>query len=222
VHQSQEGYLNSLRRFISGKETILNEEDPRLVELGKSTSKVHYFHKESGRKLKLFGEFNQENAAAAAKVAEVMGIDSFLVDETLRSFDQVAGRTEILEIYGSKLVIGKTDNADAARAVMREVDFEVAILGTPRRNETWRLEILKEIEKHHPSVIALFPGLDDTVDAAKRVLENYPGEIVELKNTEEVVEFVTKSLKKYPAVFLGGNGQENLMKIRKKIMDSCS
>jgi UDP-N-acetylmuramoylalanine--D-glutamate ligase len=220
VHQSQKGYLNSLRQFISGKETILNEDDPLLVELGNNSSKVHYFHKDNERKLKLFGEFNQENAAAAARVAEVMGIDREMVDESLRSFEGVAGRTEIIEISGSKLVIGKTDNPDAAQAVLREADFDVAIVGTPRRNEKWRFEILKEIEKHKPPVIALFPGLDNTVPQAKKVLENYAGEIVELKNIEEVVEFTKKSLKKHSAVFLGGNGQKNLMKIRERLIET--
>jgi len=131
------------------------------------------FHKDNGRKLKLFGEFNQENAAAAARVAEVMGIGREMVDEALISFEGVAGRTEIIEISGSKLVIGKTDNPDAAQAVLREANFQVAIVGTPRRNEKWRFEILKEIEKHQPQIIALFPGLDNTVPQAKKVLENY-------------------------------------------------
>lgn len=214
VHQTQKNYLESLKQFIIGKETILNEDDPLLVDLGKSSSKVHYFHKDLERKLKLFGEFNQENAAAAAKVAEVMGIDQDIVDEALGSFDGVVGRTEIMEISGSKLLIGKTDNIDATQAVLREFDFQVAIIGTPRRNEKWRMEILKEIEKQRPSIIALFPGLDNTVTEARKVLVNYPGVIVELENIDDVVKFTKKSLKKYSAVFLGGNGQEKLMKIR--------
>lgn len=220
IHQSQKNYLNSLREFIKDKETILNADDYPLADLGKSSSKVHYFHKDNERKLKLFGEFNQENAAAAAKVADVMGINRKLVDETLESFEGVAGRTEIIEISGSKLVIGKTDNVDAAKAVMQEDDFQVAIVGTPRRNEKWRLEILKEIETHQPQTIALFPGLDNTVAEARKVLKDYPGEIVELDNNDEVVEFTKNSLKNHLTVFLGGNGQENLMEIRKKVMDN--
>lgn len=220
IHQSQKNYLNSLREFIKDKETILNADDYPLADLGKSSSKVHYFHKDNERKLKLFGEFNQENAAAAAKVADVMGINRKLVDETLESFEGVAGRTEIIEISGSKLVIGKTDNVDAAKAVMQEDDFQVAIVGTPRRNEKWRLEILKEIETHQPHTIALFPGLDNTVAEARKVLKDYPGEIVELDNNDEVVEFTKNSLKNHLTVFLGGNGQENLMEIRKKVMDN--
>jgi UDP-N-acetylmuramoylalanine--D-glutamate ligase len=220
IHQSQNNYLNSLREFITDKETILNQDDPLLVELGKSSSEVHYFHKDNERKLKLFGKFNQENAAASAKVAEVMGIRRELVDEVLGSFKGVVGRTEIMDISGSKLVIGKTDNVDAVQAVMREVDFQVAIVGTPRRNEPWRFEILKEIEKHQPQIIALFPGLDNTVAEAKKVLENYPGQIVELDNNQEVMEFAKKSLESNLTVFLGGNGQENLMRIRRKLLEN--
>lgn len=220
IHQSQNNYLNSLREFIMDKETILNQDDPLLVELGKSSSEVHYFHKDNERKLKLFGKFNQENAAASAKVAEVMGIRRELVDEVLGSFKGVVGRTEIMDISGSKLVIGKTDNVDAVQAVMREVDFQVAIVGTPRRNEPWRFEILKEIEKHQPQIIALFPGLDNTVAEAKKVLENYTGQIVELDNNQEVMEFAKKSLESNLTVFLGGNGQENLMRIRRKLLEN--
>jgi UDP-N-acetylmuramoylalanine--D-glutamate ligase len=222
IHQSQNNYLNSLREFMMDKETILNQDDPLLVELGKYPSKVHYFHKDMERPLKLFGEFNQENAASAAKVAEVMGIKQKLIDDALGSFSGVVGRTEIMEISGSKLVIGKTDNVDAVQAVMREIDFQVAIVGTPRSNEPWRLEILKEIEKHQPQTIALFPGLDDTVAEAKKVLKNYPGKIVELNNNEEVLEFTKKSLKSNLTIFMGGNGQENLMEIRRKLMEKYS
>ena len=50
IHQSQNNYLNSLREFIMDKETILNQDDPLLVELGKSSSEVHYFHKDNERK----------------------------------------------------------------------------------------------------------------------------------------------------------------------------
>lgn len=220
IHQSQNNYLNLIREFIMDKETILNPYDPLLVELGKSSSKVHYFHKDNERKLKLFGEFNQENAAAAAKVAEVMGINRELVDDALYRFAGVVGRTEVLEISGSKLVIGKTDNVDAARAVMREVDFQVAIIGTPRKNEPWRLEILNEIKKSQPQTIALFPGLDNTVAEAKTFLKNYPGQIVELDSNGEVVEFAKKSLESNLTVFLGGNGQENLIKIRNKLLEN--
>ncbi len=220
VQGSQKSYLNSLRKFITKKKVVLNGNDPLLVELGDSSSEAHYFHDEK-RELKIFGKFNQENAAAAAKVGEILGIPESVVNPALKEFEGAKGRTEIIEISGSKLVIGKTDNADATRAVLDEIRFPVVIVGTPRRNENWRFEILKEIEKKDPQIIALFPGLDDTVSEARKVLKNYQGEIIELQNTTEVVEFAKEALKNYSNVFLGGNGQLKIMKIRDQLMETA-
>ncbi|MDP3013726.1 MAG: Mur ligase family protein, partial [Candidatus Subteraquimicrobiales bacterium] len=220
VHGSQKSYLNSLRKFITKKKVVLNGNDPLLVELGDSSSEAHYFHDEK-RELKIFGKFNQENAAAAAKVGEILGIPESVVNPALKEFEGAKGRTEIIEISGSKLVIGKTDNADATRAVLDEIRFPVVIVGTPRRHENWRFEILKEVEKKDPQIIALFPGLDDTVSEARKVLKNYQGKIIELQNTTEVVEFAKEALKNYSNVFLGGNGQLKIMKIRDQLMGTA-
>ncbi|HMK53947.1 MAG TPA: Mur ligase family protein [Methanobacteriaceae archaeon] len=220
VHGSQEDYLNSLKKLITGTKAVLNGNYPLLAELGDNAHEVHYFH-DTKRDLKVFGKFNQENAAAAAKVGEIVGILPDVIDEALNSFEGAQGRIEVLEISGSKLIIGKTDNADAIQAVMDEIKFEVVIVGTPRRNEHWRFEMLKEVEKKDPQIIALFPGLDNTISEARDALKNYPGEIIELSNINEVIKFARESLKKYSKVFLGGNGQLKIIKIRNELIKTA-
>jgi UDP-N-acetylmuramoylalanine--D-glutamate ligase len=223
VHQSQENYLKSLENFIKEKMAVVNGDDPFLIDIAKSAGKS-YFFKKSPHKLNVFGSFNQENAAAAAKACEIFGIQRKYIIEGLESFEGVKGRSTVLELSGSRLVIGKTDNADAAAAVLKEADFGLVIVGTPRRYEHWRYDILNEVIKSQPEKVGLFPGLDDTVDTARIILEEegYKGKIVELKGIQDVIDLVKRSFSQYRNIFIGGNGQNKLIDItdRFKLLQS--
>ena len=86
----------------------------------------------------------------------------------------------------------------AITAVISEEKFDVVILGTPRRNEYWRYDILKEASKINPQLIGLFPGLDDTTNKAEELLikYGYHGPIKILNDIKEVIEFTIDCVKK--------------------------
>ena len=54
--------------------------------------------------------------------------------------------------------------------------------------------ILKEVKNAKPNLVVLFPGLDNTTDTAKEILETegYKGKICILDEVSEVVEFGIK------------------------------
>ena len=214
VHQSMENYLKSMKRFVKGKKLILNQEEEFFETLDKQAEKTFLFSK-IPLKLNLFGEFNLKNAAAAATVAEILGISDKDIKESLESFKGVPGRSTVFNLHDSRIVIGKTDNADATAAVLGEGNFKVVILGTPRRKETYRYDILKEVSRTNAPIVAFFPGLDDTVNHARAILEEegFKGEIISLKGTDEVVKFTKECLQKYDEVFIGGNGQKKIIEI---------
>jgi UDP-N-acetylmuramoylalanine--D-glutamate ligase len=218
VHQSPQNYLNSLKDFIKGKIAVINGYDPQLRDISKITSHT-YFFKSYKPKLKVFGRFNRENAAAAAQTAELMGISESNVQNALENFDNTAGRTRIIKLSSSRVIIGKTDNADATSAVLKEGDFQLVIIGTPRKNEYWRYEILDEAIKCNPPIIGLFPGLDDTVEIAKHKLieSGYKGQIIELNGIEDVIKQVKKVYSSPIDIFIGGNGQKKLIEITDQI-----
>ncbi len=134
------------------------------------------------------------------------------------------GRSVSLKLPSSRIVIGKTDNVDATSAVLDEVKFQVIILGTPRQGELCRFDIFREVSKTNPKIIAIFPGLDDTLEDARNILkeENYKGEILNLTNVEDVVKFALKCSEKYENIFIGGNGQQKIIEITNSLKEATS
>jgi len=221
VHQSMENYLKSLQKFVTGKKVVLNQKMKNLDMLSEAAKETHFFTK-TPYELKLFGDFNRENAAASSKVAEIMGISKETIEKTLKEFQVLPGRSSVINRPHSQIVVGKTDNADATAAVLNEVKFQVIILGTPRKGEMCRLDIFREASKTDCKIIALFPGLDDTLQEVQKVLEEeeFSGKVYKLTDVEEVVEFALQCSEEYPHVFIGGNGQRKIIEITKGLKEA--
>ncbi len=215
VHKSMQNYQNSIQTFLKEKKAVLNINDKILSGMGNFAEETFFFDYYLGE-LNLFGKFNRQNAAAAAAVAKILNIPKENINESLKSFTPVPGRINELNIGKSKIVIGKTDNISAITAVLSEEKFDVVILGTPRRNEYWRYDIFEEASKVNPKLIGLFPGLDNTTIQAEELLINngYNGPIQILNDIKEVVEFTIDWIKKDSTIFIGGNGQDKIMKIK--------
>lgn len=217
-HKSLENYRDSLSQFVKGKTAILNEQDQILTQMGNYPSQTLFFGN-GHRNLKLFGQYNLQNASAAAKVAQFLEIPEDNIDEALKNFEGVKGRTATINISGCNFVVGKTDNSNAASAVLNELKFDVVMIGTPRENETCRYDILKEVSEVNPEIIVLFPGLEDTIDIAFEKLkkEGYKGDIRIIKDTSMLMNFAIECSEKYQNIFIGGNGQEKLIWIQKAL-----
>ena len=230
VHGSMEGYKNSLKEFFRDKTIFINENQIYKEEFIEA-SKLTVEFGESDCELNLFGKFNALNAGLSEAVAKYINENNFKIDEniiknTLENFKPVKGRLEVLKLNDCKIFIGKADNSDAMKSILDEVDFTAIFVGTPRHNENHRLDILNEVVKANPEAIILFPGLEDTLDQAKFRLNslNYNGRIEIANNLDEIVAFVAE-LSHDPAILIGGNGQENIIKIQdrlKQICDSCN
>lgn len=219
-HGSMEGYAGSICRFLKNKkEAVLNSNDKFLSKYSKCADKTFFFGSEY-RKLKLFGKFNLENASAASKVAELLKISSENIEKVLMEFKGVEGRTTVIDLDGSKVIVGKTDNPDAAAAVFKEIDIEVMMIGTPRRTEPWRFSILKEVKNANPSHVVLFPGLDNTTDIAKDLLieEEFNGSISIIDKVPDIVLSAVDFAKENKSIFIGGNGQKRIVEIQEALM----
>ncbi len=215
VHQSLENYQKSLQKFLKCKTAVLNGNDKILSTMGNYPRETIFFGEEIPD-LKFFGKFNLENAAAAIEVAKILKVPEKQIISTLETFDTLEGRIKVLDIKGSRIIIGKTDNVHAAAAVLQEEKFDLIIIGTPRRGEEWRYQILKEVSQANPRLVGLFPGLDNTTQRAKEVLRNegYKGKIKILNQIDEVVELITNSCGMNSTIFVGGNGQDKIMEIQ--------
>ena len=230
VHGSMEGYKESLKSFFTDKIIFLNENQLFKDEF-KDVSKLCIEYKETDYNLNLFGKFNKLNAGLSEAISNyindnIFNIDKETIKNTLENFEAVKGRLEVLKLNDCEIYIGKSDNSDAIKPILEEVNFTAIFIGTPRHNENHRLDILNEVVKANPDTIILFPGLEDTLDQAKYRLNSldYKGRIEIANNLDEIVGYVAK-FSHDPAILIGGNGQETIIKIQdrlKQICDSCN
>ncbi len=223
-HVTLDNYRRSVCKFLKGKkEAFLNEKDPLLTSCTGCAEKTLFFGSER-RELKIFGNFNQENASGAFKVAEELRVSPELINKVLKNFSGVEGRTTTINLHGSMIMIGKTDNSAAAAAVLNEADMDVIIIGTPRKDEKWRYNILREVSNVNPSLVILFPGLENTTDTALEILriEGYEGDICILNEVSEVIKLAETCSKKFKHIFIGGNGQKKIITIEKALNELAS
>ena len=230
VHGSMEGYKNSLKEFFTNKTIFINE-NQQFKEEFQEVSKSTIEYGETKYDLDVFGKFNALNAGLSECMANYINENHFKVENdiiknTLENFKPVKGRLEVLKLNDCEIYIGKSDNSDAIKPILEEVDFTAIFIGTPRHNENHRLDILNEVVNANPEAIILFPGLEDTLDQAKFRLNslNYDGRVEIANNLDEIIGFVAE-FSHDQAILIGGNGQENIIKIQdrlKQICDSCS
>lgn len=218
VHHSLEHYTEEVGCFIEDKVAVLNSNDDNLLKLENTGSKTLFFDSYDGE-LNLFGKFNLQNAEAARIACCELGISDTRIIKSLESFTSVEGRTVKLDYGSNEIVSGKTDNVDALRAVMDEERFDTVIIGTPRKHETCRFNILDYIKKYSPDTLIIFPGLDDTTYDYVQYLNKlgYDKDLRVIKNIEDIIKFIETLHDK--KIFIGGNGQSKITLITSKLVN---
>ena len=217
VHKTIANYKNSLVRFFSDKTifTSFNQDfNTDFKEVANNT--ISYFPYQD--ELKLVGKFNLLNAGLAYSIARELKLSKDSIKYSLLNFKAVEGRLDVYKINDADVYIGKTDNSDALASILSEKDFYALFLGTPRYNETHRLDILDVAVKYNPEVIVLFPGLDDTLDIAIYRLNSlgYMGNIITVNSLDQIIELIAE-YSHQEAILIGGNGQDIIIDIQERI-----
>lgn len=217
-HGSLDNYRDKIGKFLEGKNVIINQNDSSLHELSHLAQSCDFFD-ECDSEIQLVGKFNKLNAGAAQAAARALDIDEKIIEDSLKEFHGIEGRIKSYYINESEIFAGKTDNAHATAAVLEERKFQVIFLGTPRKNEPWRLEILDEVSKTQPEVMALFPGLEDTLDQALDRLKclDFKGKVLTISELDKLMDKIIEMTEDYKYIFIGGNGQQKILEIQKKL-----
>ncbi|MDR1721536.1 MAG: UDP-N-acetylmuramoylalanine--D-glutamate ligase [Methanobrevibacter sp.] len=235
VHGSIDNYKQAIKRIFKNKLVAINDEDKfynEIVEdnglknanIKKFIKLIKYTH--NNFNLKSFGKFNLLNANLAYSIADYLGIDKVIIKKTLENFTVPEGRLKVYDLNNSKIFIGKTDNSHSAKAILEEIyecfnKIDIVFIGTSRENETHRLDILNEVVKFNPSKIIVFKGLSDNFTSAiNRIRElNYSGELITIKNNNNILNSILDLSNKYSTIFIGGNGQDTIKTIQQSIED---
>ena len=219
VHKTIANYKNSLVRFFTDKTifTAFNQDfNSDFKNAAENT--IPYFAYQD--ELQLVGKFNLLNAGLAMAIARELKVSKTQVRESLANFKAVEGRLDVYKINDAQVYVGKTDNSDALASVLAEKDFYALFIGTPRHNETHRLDILDVAVNYNPEVIVLFPGLDDTLDMAIYRLNSlgYMGNIITVNTLDQIIELVAEYSHE-EAILIGGNGQDTIIDIQERIKE---
>ena len=217
VHKTIANYKNSLVRFFSGKKifTAFNQDFNSDFKQAANITIPYFAYQDE---LQVFGNFNLLNAGLATAISRELKIPKDTIKQSLANFKAVEGRLDVYKINDAEVYIGKTDNSDAFASVLNEKDFYALFIGTPRRNEEHRLDILDVAVKYNPEVIVLFPGLDDTLDIAIYRLNSlgYNGNIITVNSLDQIIELVAEYSHE-EAILIGGNGQNVIIDIQERI-----
>lgn len=225
VHKTIANYKNKLVNFVQDKTLFMAYNQDFKSDFRDSASvSIPFFQSEDD--LKVFGEFNRLNAGLATAIAKELKISKDVIKDTLANFEAVEGRLNVYKLNDSLIYIGKTDNSDALKSVLKEDDFYATFIGTPRAYEEHRLDILDEVVKYCPEVIVLFPGLDDTIDMALYRLDllKYEGRVEVAYTLDDIIALVAE-FSHEKAILIGGNGQEVIIEIQERIAllsENCS
>jgi len=217
VHGSIEHYTEEVGEFIKNKVAVLNTNDANLLKIVDKSKKTLLFDKYQ-HELELFGSFNLQNAEAARVACIELGIIEKTIIKYLKTFKSVDGRTVKINYENNEIVIGKTDNVDALKAVLDEETFDIVIIGTPRKHETCRFNILDYIKKYSPNTLIIFPGLDDiTYDYVQYLNKlGYNKDLMVIKEIKDIIRFIDENTNK--RIFIGGNGQAKITEITSKLL----
>ncbi|MEE1135199.1 MAG: Mur ligase family protein, partial [Methanobrevibacter sp.] len=217
VHKTIANYKNSLVRFFTGKTIFTAFNQDFNTDFKEASSQcIPYFEYQD--ELQLVGKFNLLNAGLATAICREIKVPKDVIRQALADFHAVEGRLDVYKINDAEVYVGKTDNSDALASVLAEKDFYALFIGTPRHNETHRLDILDVAVKYNPEVIVLFPGLDDTLDIAIYRLNSlgYMGNIITVSTLDQIIELVAEYSHE-DAILIGGNGQDTIIKIQERI-----
>ena len=218
VHHSIEHYTEEVSEFIKDKVAVLNQNDENLLKIKDSSKKTLLFNKYE-HDLNLFGSFNLQNADAARITCLELGIGEKNIINSLNLFESVEGRTIKINYHSNEIVSGKTDNVDALKAVLDEERFDTVIIGTPRKHETCRFNILDYINNYKPDTLVLFPGLEDTTYDYVQYLNNlgFNKDLRVIKQIDDIIKFINTH--QNDKIFVGGNGQGKITEITAKLKE---
>lgn len=240
-HKTFENYLNSKAKLIKHvKVAVLNKTDANFKRLSKKTSgKVVSFGIKRDAdvnihntpiKLKLLGDYNRENALAAASVCLQLGVSKKQIISSLSKFETLPGRMEeVKNKLGIKIVIdfAHTPNAleQALNSLRRETRGKlIAIFGAASERDVGKRPIMGGISAKLADITILtdedprFESSEKIIAEIERGATAYGAKLGETLfregNRFEAIKLGLSKARKGDTVGIFGKGHERSMSYR--------
>ncbi|MHC1581126.1 Mur ligase family protein [Methanopyrus sp.] len=221
-HGSLDRYAERAARFCDAAEVAVVKCSGRERDVVRrmSSDPVCFDRLDVSPRLPLRGRFYELDAKAAlAAVSAVTGEEPGELADLLADFRGVPGRVREYRVDGGALVVGKTDNLSALRAVVRDYGpFDLVFWGSPRPGEDYRVRGLGELLREAGVERAfVFPGLSrETVPDVLEELRRAGLDAREVPE-DEVVERALSESRRGRRVGILGNGQRKLLKMQREV-----
>ena len=140
---------------------ILNKENPETIKMAKEAkSKVIWFEKAQVPKkwkLKIFGEHNLENIAAAISVAKIFKIKNSDIKKIVESFKGVEHRLELLKNYNGVDYINDSTSTTpiAGQKALASIEKPIVLICGGATKKIDLVDFAKDISKKTKAVILL-------------------------------------------------------------------
>lgn len=226
-HPSFEDYRETKTRFLERTPiSILNELDPSFGFVkNRCRGKVVGYKLYKGKidNPKLPGKYNLQNLAAVEKVAEVLKIDTKVVNEVAKDFSGVEGRMEeVKNKLGIKIIVDFAHTPNALENVLEEVKGQtkgkvICVFGCAGERDEGKRKIMGKVASQSSDIVIITaedPRSEDVKEIMKSIaLGATEGEkVYEIPERGEAIRFAINDVaKKGDLVIICGKGHEKSM-----------
>jgi len=209
-----------------------------FVEAAEGFGKIILYSKEDLEKMKwkikLLGQFNLENIAAAVSFARSQNIDWETIKNVMENFDGVPGRLEFVQKDPFAIIIDYAHTPDSLEKVYQAVKKNISskrakgkmicVLGCAGGGrDSWKRPVMGEIASRYCDEIVLTnedPFDDDPEEIIDQIAEgvknsSYNKRFKKIVDRKDAISEAIKMAKKNDAVIVTGKGSELYMRLAK-------
>ncbi|OGY57664.1 MAG: hypothetical protein A3C03_01130 [Candidatus Colwellbacteria bacterium RIFCSPHIGHO2_02_FULL_45_17] len=208
------------RKFVINKN---NEHSKYFLEIAGSDTVL--YEKYDGP-IKIIGDFNRENAAAAATVAQLLGVSSDVIKNALAKFSGVPGRMEFVKQEPFKVVVDYAHTPGSLEAAYGALKNNggglICVFGSDGGGrDKWKRPELGKIAGRHCKEIILTsenPYEEDPQKIIKEIRAGTKGSnatVYEIPDRTAAIRKAINLAKPGDTIILTGKGSEPFMKMAK-------
>lgn len=229
-HKTYDNYLKAkLKLLKSAQIPILNKDDksyPKLKTLLGSKKCIEYSLTNSEilpKKMKLIGEFNMQNALAAATAARTLGISKKTVKDSISKFGAPVGRQEVVHDDDFKVIVDFAHTPNALEKVLPEIKKYtpgrlIHVFGCAGKRDAMKRPYMGNASSKYSDVIVLTaedPRGEDIDKINSQILAGFQRDVefFEISDRLEAIKKAINLAKKGDTVLITGKGHERSLNI---------
>lgn len=227
-HRTYEQYVHAKAKLLKlAKTPIINADDSSydyLLKELKGKNYTTYSLKDADllpAKMKLIGEFNRQNALAAATAAQFLGVDKKIIKKAISEFTPPEGRQEVIHDDGFKVLVDFAHTPNAFYQVLPAVKKEtkgrlIHVFGAAGKRDASKRPDMGRASSLFADVIILTaedPRGESVVKINQEIKSGFEKKVpfFEVADRRAAIQKALKLAQKGDTILLTGKGHEKSM-----------